>query len=314
MYGLGSDTARVKIGIALRNKAAWVLERLTLSDDLGTPFGEETITETLLLDLRAELGQLLAVESFTKYVEGTESGADWEWWFCDGQGTPLYGMRVQAKKLKNENGVPFYDLGYKGKNAEKRQVDLLCEAAAAGARPLAPIYALYNGPDLDLDLFPWNCCREPKSPSVFGVSMLSGLAARALADAGTTWLADVGPYCLPWSCCALCPTDLSLDTFSAQVPPDSPLALEVGTLAYFAGDLATALLVRDAALTNVRPELRAEQAIGAFHFWNEAPEYVRQTVEVMGQRRRVFDLFEEMQVDLPRNLAGFTLWASVPQG
>ena len=138
--------------------------------------------------------------------------------------------------------------------------------------------------------------------------MLSGFAAKALADAEQTGLGDVGPHCLPWSCCALCPMSLGLHAFSEQVPPDSPLAFQVGTLAYYAGDLTTALLVRDSVLTDVRAELRAEQAIGSFYFWDEAPEYVRRAVEVMGQRRREFDLLD--QLDLPRDLAGFTVWAA----
>lgn len=304
-----NNASRVKIGIALRKKAGWVLERLTLSNQLGTPFAEETITETLLLDLRDELGSLLTVESFSKYVEGTETGADWEWWFCDGIGSPLYGMRVQAKKLKSQRGRPFYDLGYKGQNSPKRQVDLLCEAAAAGTRPLTPVYVLYNGPDLDLDLFPWNCCREPRSPSVFGVSMLSGLTAQALADAGQTALSEVGPFCLPWSCCALCPTSLSLGAFSDLVPPDSPLASGVGELAYYAGDLATALLLRDSGQIGQRPGVRAQQAIDAFHFWEEAPAYVRQAVEQIGRLPESVTP-EETQPVLPRGLAGFTVWTA----
>lgn len=173
-------------GPALRDKAAWVHDRLKLADSLSVPMGEETITETLLLDLRLALGGYLEVEPFTKYQESRRTGADWEWWFCDGVGQRMYGMRVQAKKLKVKSGTPYYDFAYKPKLSTKRQVDRLISAADSDGLPA--VYAMYNGPDLDLSSFTWACCTEPPSEATFGVSMLSAEAARHLADIGVRHL------------------------------------------------------------------------------------------------------------------------------
>jgi hypothetical protein len=276
---------------------------------MNSPMGEETVTETLLLDLALELGPHLAVEPFTKYAESHETGADWEWWFCDGQGQPAFGMRVQAKKLKSTKaGVPYYDLAYTPKNG-KRQVDRLCEAAKA--KKLPAIYALYNGPELDLSLFPWQCCREPVSPSVFGVSMLSGDAARVLADNATTTLGDTGPLSLPWSCSALCPQMLGLN--HVDWPPDDPIPTEVGELAYWVGDLVIGLLVQDAQLTDARTQDRADAGRQGFRTWDDAPEYVRRVVDAVAQSRGdQRPHLDDMELELPRDLAGVSVWMARP--
>lgn len=304
-----STPGRVKVGIALRNKAAWVHDRLTQANNMNTPMGEETITETLLLDLVLELGPHLAVEPFTKYVESHETGADWEWWFCDRPGEPVFGMRVQAKRLKSTKaGVLYYDLAYTPTNG-KRQVDRLCDAAKL--KKLPAIYALYNGSELDLNHFPWQCCREPASPSVFGVSMLSGDAARVLADNDTMTLSDVGPLSLPWSCCALCPQYLGLH--HVQWPPDDPIRDDLGELALWVGDMVTGLLTLDADLTEARVENRADAGRQGFRTWGGAPEYVRMiadaVVESRGDQRPSLD---DMELDLPRDLAGVSVWVSRP--
>lgn len=118
--GLDWSIAREVIGQALRDKAAWVHDRLNLAAALSLPASEETITETLLLDLRLALGCRLEIEPFTKCQESRRTGADWEWWFCDGVGQRMYGMRVQAK-LKVKAGVPYCDLGYKPRLSKNRQ-------------------------------------------------------------------------------------------------------------------------------------------------------------------------------------------------
>ena len=57
-------------------------------------------------------------------------------------------MRVQAKRLKMKAGTPYYDFAYKPRLSKLRQIDRLVEAAAKDALPA--VYALYNGPELDL--------------------------------------------------------------------------------------------------------------------------------------------------------------------
>lgn len=292
---VANRNSREVIGAALKKKAGWVHGRLTDAARLGTPFGEETITETLLLDLRLELGRRLAVTPFTKYQESRVTGADWEWWFCDGIGRRMYGMRVQAKKLKLVNGVPSYDFAYKPKKSKMRQIDrLLANARDVG---LPAVYTLYNGPELDLNTFPWSCCREAPSAEVFGVSLLSAAGARRLADVGRTSLADVGGMSLPWSCSALCPTRLRSTAWDLW--PGG--AGDQVTL--YVADLVTDLLARD----DVRPvRLRELEAASGFRTWDEAPPYARQIVEYARQDSADSVLRDEVPVQLPAGLGGVT--------
>jgi hypothetical protein len=289
--------SRELIGRALKAKAGWVNSRLTEAARLGTPFSEETITETLLLDLRLELGRRLAVTPFTRYQESHVTGADWEWWFCDGIGRRMYGMRLQAKKLKLVSGMPAYDFAYKPRKRKERQVDRLLANAHEAGLPAA--YVLYNGPELDLKLFPWNCCTELPSASVFGVSMISATGARRLADSGQMTLADAGGLSLPWSCCALCPTPLRSEAWNlwpGGVGDDVTL---------FVADLVTDLLARD---DTAPARLRELEAATGFRTWDEAPIYVRQLVEDARQHIAVDVLREELQIELPADLGGVTVF------
>lgn len=294
---MAGHKSREAIGQALKGRAGWVHDRLTAAASLGTPYGEETITETLLLDMRLELGRRLAVTPYTKYQESRVTGADWEWWFCDGIGRRMFGMRVQAKKLKLVNGVPAYDFAYRPKKRKERQVDrLLADASAAG---LPAIYALYNGPELNLSLFTWACCTEEPSASVFGVSMISAAGARQLADSGRTTLADAGGLSLPWSCCALCPMRLRRTAWDLW-PGGAGDAVTL-----FAADLVTDLLARD----GTRPvRVRELEAAAGFRTWDEAPIYVRQMIE--DSRLDIPDgaLRDELLIEVPAGVGGVTVF------
>lgn len=292
---------RDAIGKALKARAKWVNARLAQARQLGTPFGEETITETLMLDLQAKLGPHLEVQTFTKYEESRNTGADWEWWFCDGQGQRMYGMRVQAKKLKTTKaGVPFYDFSYKPKKSKKRQVDRLLASALRDGLPA--VYALYNGPDLDLSLFNWRCCTEKASVGVFGVSMLSARAAQALADIGDTTLATVGGLSLPWSCYALCENWLQPEAL-ALWPGNNDESLSA-----FAADLVTALMVQDAEYTGLSARRRELAAASGFRTWNEAPFYVTQMIR---RATRGLDPLGDLDAfDVPSDLGGVVTWVA----
>ncbi len=225
-------------------------------------------------------------------------------------GAPHVWHAGPSEKQTSKSGTAHYDLAYKPKKSKKRQIDRLCEAA--DERGMPAVYALYkNGPGLDLSLFPWLCCREPPSPSVFGVSMISGNAAplarghrRDEPRAGGTILSS-------WSCSALCPTRLGLR--GDDWPFDPPLPDNVGQLAYFAGDMVTALLVRDSELTRTRSETRRVEGIQGFRSWEDAPTYVQTLVvdmtETGGTGRLTDDLLDP---EMARGLGGVAIWLARP--
>lgn len=293
--------ARQTVGQALREKAGWVHGRLSLADSNSVPMSEETVTETLLLDLRLALGAHLEVEPFTKYQESRRTGADWEWWFSDGFAQRMFGMRVQAKKLKVKSGKPYYDFAYKPKLSSIRQVDRFITAADRDGIPA--IYAMYNGPELDLNSFSWICCHESPSKDVFGVSLLSAESARRFADLGNTSPAQVGGLSRPWSCMALCPTKLRIDEaipFWPQGGPDS--------LSLYAADLVTELLAQEAEPRRESTRQQALRAARGFRAWNEAPDYVRELVGRAGTPSE--ERIDLVPPRLPRGVGGVAVFVA----
>ena len=221
----------------------------------------------------------MQVTEFSRHEESRTTGADWEWWFCDGYGERLFGMRVQAKKLKLLRvGVPGYDFGYtpdseRSKAVSTRQVDRLIAAAARDSLPA--VYALYNGPELDLSLFNWGCC-SPESRELFGVSLLAADVAQHSADIGVTTLAAVGGLSRPWSCCAVCPTRLQVGPSMPYWPEDPDFSLSL-----HAADLVAEMYARadDASSGPTSNRLALMRAAKGFREWTEAPSYVQQLVE-----------------------------------
>src|ERR1041384_5506942 len=133
-----------RLASVLLDRSAWVYARLVAASDHGVSLQEETITESLLLDIAIDLPDL-RVKQYTR-TEESRNGADWqwEWWF---HGDRWFGVRLQAKKLRRprRNAMPGYSLGYLT-NGGDRQVELLCDQASEDT--VAAAYVFYNGPDL----------------------------------------------------------------------------------------------------------------------------------------------------------------------
>lgn len=296
--------ARKLIGSELKSKAGWVHQRLTDAAALGSPMSEETITESVLLDLQLALGVHLEVGTFTRWQESRVTGADWQWWFCDGLGDRMFGMRVQAKKLKlTKAGVPYYDFAYKPRFSKVRQVDRLIARATQDRLPA--VYALYNGPELDLNSFTWTCCTEPQSAQTFGVSMISADSARRLADQKDTTLAASGGLAKPWSCSALCPTWLRQEASVLWPPPGD------GSLSLYAADLVTDLLARDHDRLGVSERQRLLDAAVGFRTFSEAPAYVRELAE-MAAGQDTLDRPPPQLEDGPRGVGHVALFMELP--
>ncbi len=130
----------------------------------GLTFGEESVTETILMDLAELYPGSLTILPFSKPEEG-KNGADWAWLFRDMAGTHNLPMLVQAKALD------FQDFQYPeikrtiGKRLPlPRQIDRLIETAEAWGWPA--IYAFYNHLG-DVSRIP-DVCRSLPAADVFG--------------------------------------------------------------------------------------------------------------------------------------------------
>lgn len=107
------------------------------SPDVKVSYGEETITETNLLEIRRRHPRKVTLMTFSKSQESKNTGADWEWHII-GRIYTLK-MRVQAKRIHKAGGIG--NLKQMGKGAAKPQIDLLIEDAKANS--LFPAYCFY---------------------------------------------------------------------------------------------------------------------------------------------------------------------------
>ncbi|MGR3610795.1 MAG: DUF6615 family protein, partial [Sulfitobacter sp.] len=105
-------------------------------DDVHVSYGEETITETNLLELRRRHSSIITLNTFGKKKE-SQIGADWEWHFIGRR--RKFRMRVQAKRLQKDDKLK---IPHKVKSSGKQQIDLLIKDAKA--HRLKPVYCLYS--------------------------------------------------------------------------------------------------------------------------------------------------------------------------
>ena len=92
--------------------------------NVSISYGEETITESNLLEIRRRHPKLVRLRTFTKREEG-KIGADWEWHIVGRRRT--FKMRVQAKRLQC-NGV--LRVKHKVKSSGRQQRCLLIRRTA----------------------------------------------------------------------------------------------------------------------------------------------------------------------------------------
>ena len=153
--------------------------------DVWVSYGEETITENNLLEIRRRHPNLVRVRTFPKVVEAT-NGADWEWHIVGWRRTLR--MRVQAKRVQSNSVLK---VRHKVKSSGKEQRDLLIGDARAAR--MKPVYCIY--------------CTEPQRNVWMQDKALPGVGrfqtGCLLADAAhvpetTTKLDAIEEKCRPW--------------------------------------------------------------------------------------------------------------------
>ncbi len=156
-------------------------------------YGEETITERLLLDLSREQQHIpklsVKVVSIAHVKSGTGprsepvTGADWEWHFSDRKQS--FGVRVQAKKANRNprpwgyadiSSVPNITLPNGTVVPAPRQIDKLI--ADAKKHSCWPIYALYDMQFASASRYYRNCLPYPRTDFRFGGVMHADARAR----------------------------------------------------------------------------------------------------------------------------------------
>ena len=113
-------------------------------------FGEETITDLLMMDISVQ-GSTLALFRQTSKPDEAEWGTDFELWMASGR-LGWFRFAIQAKKL--DLRTDRYASLTKS-NSNGLQIDLLEQYAQR--KRAAPLYCLYNHTDSADELDQWHC-------------------------------------------------------------------------------------------------------------------------------------------------------------
>lgn len=143
------------------------------------PYGEETITATILLDLADGYPGEVTMVSFNRRQEA-RIGADWAWAFQSGDGKWTLPMLVQAKLLDSEDHA-YPEIERRIGRSSVRQIDRLISTAEGMGWP--SLYAFYNHLD-DVSRIPANCrslemTERYRLASSWGISIADAYSVRA---------------------------------------------------------------------------------------------------------------------------------------
>ena len=188
-------------------------------------YGEETITDILMLELRRKGFRLFKQTSLR---DEAKYGTDFECW-VGSYNMGWVGYAVQAKKLDFRTGT-YRNLGHVVKGRKKRQLDIL--KAYATARRLTPRYCLYSH-SFNVDMAFLQCCSRHFPEEELGCTLTpTGTIEWAIAMPGGKDFHSLQreKRTVPWRCLAICPRlQRSLST-SAISPDDLSPLLDIDSI------------------------------------------------------------------------------------
>ncbi|GAB5461020.1 DUF6615 family protein [Hoeflea alexandrii] len=154
--------------------------------DVHVSYGEETITETNLLELRRLHPAIITLRTFPKLKE-SKIGADWEW-HIKGRAR-VFRMRVQAKRLQKDDKLK---IPHEVKSSKDQQIDLLITKAKEDR--LKPVYCIYSA---ERQRSHWKTKHDGGGLNSFEAGCLLVDAQKVKAKMPTT-LAEIEKDCIPW--------------------------------------------------------------------------------------------------------------------
>ena len=152
---------------------------------VAVSYGEETITETNLLEIRRRHPRRVRLETFAKWEEAL-TGADWQWRII-GSKYKLE-MRVQAKRLQRNDALK---VKHKVRSSGSQQRDLLIQQAQADG--MKPVYCVYC---TEPQRSHWKVGREPNGFKGYQTGCL--LADALDVPLKATKLPAIEKKCIPW--------------------------------------------------------------------------------------------------------------------
>ncbi len=264
----------MKLVSILETLAVDTWERLRDSRLLEINFGEETITDLLLMDLKRKHPPTSKIIQTPKTKE-KDSGTDWEWWIGSDR-TSWLRFAVQAKKLHIDS--QRYN-GLSHKVGGVLQIDLLEKYAKANGA--IPLYCLYNYTQAAAAAKAWHCCQPNVDAPQLACTITTPTIVRgAIGSHGAknfSWIHSHS-VTLPWRCLARCARFKR-----AYVPKASPDVRDQ-TVAKLLGETVR-------RYHRLPPEVQAGRSSGRMdHF---SPEYYNSNVPLLPRRVVVLEFARE---------------------
>jgi hypothetical protein len=275
----------VTVCSTFRGRAFATWDLLARAAAVGSPMGEETITDLNLLELRSRHPQEVITRAFHKRAEAVE-GADWEWWLTGPSGQWL-GLRVQAKVI-DVGTASFPHLHYRRNPRSPYQCEQLIRRALTASPRRVPIYCLYCAWPNGAVNVPWHCGSFPATDESYGCSIVSAAQVQALRRRrGGDTLSALAAHTWPWHCLVCC---------TGYGPGDLPHR----AYAFWRQAILTGDLQLDAeALGGM--DLDVRELIGAVELQGRPPAYVLSILEgptiqlePPDQDLRVVSIFREL--------------------
>ena len=197
-----------ELGTLFANQSTGIWERLgyvresyTSRGALGpVRFGEETITDLLMMDLYVQ-GSRLAHFQQTSKPDEAMWGTDFELWLGS-ETRGWFRFAIQAKKLDLRTDR-YSSLTQSNSNGQ--QIDLLEQYARCNRA--APLYCLYNHTDGADEFEHWHCCTGPADLKELGCTVTPSFNIRTAIDqwAGKNFKSiHSSESTLPWKCLVSC--------------------------------------------------------------------------------------------------------------
>ena len=153
--------------------------------DVSVSYGEETITENNLLEIRRRHPHLIYLKTFPKQKE-SKCGADWEWHVIGRRYTAR--MRVQAKRVQRNGNLK---IKHRVRSSGRQQRDLLL--TTANSDKMKPVYCFYcTEPQRSI----WKQWYSTEDYEQLQTGCL--LADANLVPEATTNLKQIEDVCIPW--------------------------------------------------------------------------------------------------------------------
>lgn len=181
----------------------WIYRTLRYSHQKSFSIREETITETILMELIQRYPHRIKVNKFTQADEN-KTGADWDWLFVGR--SKVFRMRIQAKKL--------YDDKKYGALSSPQQTSKLISSASATKPIRFAAYCFYNYWTGTPGLGGPYCGMTIPAEVIKGCTIASATAVQSITKKPKNSLNNIADISIPWICLVCCPDFRDLDVQS----------------------------------------------------------------------------------------------------